>query len=314
MSIFNKLFDMKTAGGPMFEQYFRNATLLVMDDPVTGNTLLDISRVLADENYRRLKLARCKNVIVKQFWEKIAGQAGGEASLENIVPYITSKFDQFLGDEIMRPIVAQEQSAFNLREVMDSRKILLINLSKGRLGEINANLLGLIFVGKILMAALSRVDAPKEARPPFYLYIDEFQNVTTDSISQILSEARKYGLSLNVAHQFTKQLEEGIRDAVFGNVGNMATFRVSSEDAEVLSKIHAPVFEAQDISNIDNYNAYVKMLVHGQPQKSFSLATLAPDEGDPSILPAIKELSSQTYGRPRAEVEAEIMKKYASMA
>ncbi len=314
MSIFNKLFDMKTAGGPMFEQYFRNATLLVMDDPATGNTLLDISRVLADENYRRLKLARCKNVVVKQFWEKIAGQAGGDASLENIVPYITSKFDQFLGDEIMRPIVAQEQSAFKLRDVMDNRKILLINLSKGRLGEINANLLGLIFVGKILMAALSRVDAPKDQRPPFYLYIDEFQNVTTDSISQILSEARKYGLSLNIAHQFTKQLEEGIRDAVFGNVGNMATFRVSTEDAEVLAKLHAPVFEAQDISNIDNFNAYVKMLVNGQPQKSFSLATIAPADGDAAVRDMIKNLSREKFGRPRAEVEAEIMKKYQSMA
>ena len=313
LSIFNKVFDMRTAGGPMFEQYFRNATLLVMEDPATGNTLLDISRVLADENYRRLKLARCGNVIVKQFWEKIAGQAGGEASLENIVPYITSKFDQFLGDEIMRPIVAQEQSAFHLRDVMDERKILLINLSKGRLGEINANLLGLIFVGKILMAALSRVDAPKHERPPFYLYIDEFQNVTTDSISQILSEARKYGLSLNVAHQFIKQLDEGIRDAVFGNVGNMITYRISPEDAEILEKVHTPVFTAQDISNVDNFNAYVKMLVKGQPQKSFSLAAETPEDGDPGVGATIKEQSSARYGRDRAEVEAEIMKKYKSM-
>ncbi len=313
LSIFNKLFDMKTAGGPMFEQYFRNATLLVMEDPPTGNTLLDISRVLADENYRRLKLARCGNPIVKQFWHKIAGQAGGEASLENIVPYITSKFDQFLGDEIMRPIVAQEESAFRLRDVMDERKILLVNLSKGRLGEINANLLGLIFVGKILMSALSRVDAPQDQRPPFYLYIDEFQNVTTDSISQILSEARKYGLSLNVAHQFIKQLEEGIRDAVFGNVGNMITYRVSPEDAEILEKVHTPVFTAQDISNIDNFNAYVKMLVDGQPQKSFSLAAEVPSEGDPSIKNLIKEQSGARYGRPRAEVEEQIMKKYQNM-
>lgn len=313
LSIFNKLFDMKTAGGPMFEQYFRNATLLVMEDPVTGNTLLDISRVLADENYRRLKLARCKNPIVKQFWQKIAGQAGGDASLENIVPYITSKFDNFLGDEIMRPIVAQEQSAFNLRNVMDERKILLINLSKGRLGEINANLLGLIFVGKILMAALSRVDAPKDQRPPFYLYIDEFQNVTTDSISQILSEARKYGLSLNVAHQFIKQLDEGIRNAVFGNVGNMITYRISPEDAEILEKVHTPAFTAQDISNIDNYNAYVKMLVGGQPQKSFSLAAEIPTDGDAQAKQEIAALSRTTYGRPRDEVEGEIMKKYQSM-
>lgn len=313
LSIFNKLFDMKNAGGPMFEQYFRNATLLVMEDPATGNTLLDIARVLSDENYRRLKLARCNNPVVKQFWMKIAQQAGGEASLENIVPYITSKFDNFLGDEIMRPIVAQEQSAFRLRDVMDNRKILLVNLSKGRLGEINANLLGLIFVGKILMAALSRVDAPREDRAPFYLYIDEFQNVTTDSISQILSEARKYGLSLNVAHQYINQLDEGIRDAVFGNVGNMITYRVSSEDAEFLEKVHAPVFDARDISNIDNYNAYVKMLVDGQPQKSFSLKAERPADGDMANKEAIKELSREKYGRPREEIEAEIMKKYQTL-
>ena len=312
-AIFDKLFDMKVGGGAMFEQYFRNSTQLVIDDPATGSTLLEISRVLSDENFRRLKLARCKNMIVKQFWEKIASQAGGEASLENIVPYITSKFDSFVGDDIMRPIIAQQNSAFSFRDVMDKRKILLINLSKGRLGEKNANLLGLIAVGKILMAALSRVDAPKDQRPPFYLYIDEFQNVTTDSISQILSEARKYGLSLNIAHQFIKQIDEGIRDAVFGNVGNMATFRVSAEDAEFLEKIHAPYFEARDISNIDNYNAYVKMLVNGQPQRSFSLSTIAPVDGDTIIRDQIKAYSRETYGADRERIEEMIMRKYASM-
>lgn len=312
-AIFDKLFDMKVGGGAMFEQYFRNATQLAIDDPATGSTLLEISRVLSDADFRRLKLARTSNVIVRQFWEKIAGQAGGEASLENIVPYITSKFDSFVGDDIMRPIVAQQQSSFNFREAMDNQKIILVNLSKGRLGEKNANLLGLVIVGKILMAALSRVDAPQDKRHPFYLYIDEFQNVTTDSISQILSEARKYGLSLNVAHQYIKQLEDGIRDSVFGNVGNMATFRVSGEDAEFLQKIHEPVFSAHDIANIDNYNAYVKMLVGGQPQRSFSLATLPPQEGDPDVRAQIKELSRQKYGRPREEVEAEIMKKYQAM-
>jgi hypothetical protein len=312
-AIFDKLFDMKVGGGAMFEQYFRNATQLAIDDPATGSTLLEISRVLSDADFRRLKLARTDNVIVRQFWDKIAGQAGGEASLENIVPYITSKFDSFVGDDIMRPIVAQQHSSFNFREAMDNQKIILVNLSKGRLGEKNANLLGLVIVGKILMAALSRVDAPKDKRHPFYLYIDEFQNVTTDSISQILSEARKYGLSLNVAHQYIKQLEDGIRDAVFGNVGNMATFRVSGEDADFLEKIHEPVFSAHDIANIDNYNAYVKMLVGGQPQRSFSLATLPPQEGDPQVRAQIKELSRHKYGRDRAEVEAEVMKKYQAM-
>ena len=156
LSIFNKLFDMKTAGGPMFEQYFRNAVMLVIEDPESGSTLLDVSRVLAVKSFRDMKLARCKNPIVVQFWKEIAEKAGGESSLANIVPYITSKFDVFLSNEIMRPVIAQETSSFNFRQIMDEKKILLVNLSKGRLSDINANLIGLILVSKILMAALSR--------------------------------------------------------------------------------------------------------------------------------------------------------------
>lgn len=310
LGIFNKLFDMKTAGGPMFEQYFRNATALVVEDPETGSTLLDVSRVLADENFRKLKLSRCKNPIVVQFWEEIAGKAGGEASLQNIVPYITSKFDVFLSNEIMRPIVSQQKSSFNFRKVMDEKKILLVNLSKGRLGEINANLLGLIMVGKILMAALSRVDAPKDQRPDFYLYIDEFQNVTTNSIAQILSEARKYRLSLNVAHQFIAQLDEDIKNAVFGNVGSMAVFRISSDDAQYLESRFKPTFTASDIMKIDNFNCYLSMLGNGTPMKPFNIAIPRPEDGNLTIVPKIKELSFLKYGRPREEVEAEVMEKY----
>ena len=310
LSIFNKLFDMKTAGGPMFEQYFRNAALLVMDDPDSGNTLIDLSRVLADKAYRQLKLSRSSNPIVVQFWEEVAEKAGGEASLQNIIPYITSKFDIFLTNEIMRPVIAQERSAFNLRDIMDNKKILLVNLSKGRLGDINANLIGLIIVGKILMAALSRVDTPSGQLPPFYLYIDEFQNITTDSISSILSEARKYGLGLNIAHQFIKQLDEGIRDAVFGNVGSVAAFRVSSDDAEYLEKQFEPTFSASDLMNVDNWNAYVKLLMNGRPEAPFSLATLAPEKGSEANLEIIKQLSYQKYGRDRAEVEKEVMERY----
>ena len=191
LGIFNKLFDMKIAGGPMFEQYFRNAALLVMDDPASGNTLLEISRVMSNKPFRDLKLSRCKNLSVKLFWKDVAEKAGGEASLANIVPYITSKFDNFLGNDIMRPIIAQEKSSFDFRKIMDEKKILLINLSKGRLGDINSRLLGLIIVGKLFMAALSRADIPESERNDFYLYIDEFQNVTTDSIATILSEAQK---------------------------------------------------------------------------------------------------------------------------
>lgn len=312
LSIFNKLFDMKTAGGPMFEQYFRNSVLLVAEDPESGGTLLDVSRVLANKAFRELKLSRCKNPIVVQFWKEVAEKAGGEASLANIVPYITSKFDVFLSNDIMRPVVAQEKSSFNFREIMDNRKILLVNLSKGRLGDINANLIGLVLVGKILMAALSRVDSLGKNLPPFYLYIDEFQNVTTDSIAQILSEARKYKLSLTIAHQFIAQLEEKIKDAVFGNVGSIAAFRVGSEDAEFLEKQFAPVFTARDIMNLDNRNAYLKLLVHGRPVKPFNIETLPPPAGQPEILEKLKELSYLKFGRSREEVEAEILQKYQS--
>jgi hypothetical protein len=310
LSIFNKLFDMKTAGGPMFEQYFRNAVMLVIEDPDSGCTLLDVSRVLADKVYRDLKLTKCKNPIVVQFWREIAGKAGGEASLANIVPYITSKFDVFLSNEIMRPIVSQEKSAFNFREIMDGKKILLVNLAKGRLGDINSNLIGLIIVGKILMAALSRVDSFGTDLPPFYLYIDEFQNVTTDSISTILSEARKYKLSLTVAHQFIAQLDEKIKNSVFGNVGSMSVFRVSSEDAEYLEKQFTPTFTAKDLMNIDNHNSYVKMLANGRPVKPFSMETNLPPRGNKILLDKIKEFSYLKYGKDRNIVEEEIMAKY----
>lgn len=313
LAIFNKLFDMKVAGGPMFEQYFRGACMLVIEDPETGNTLLDVSRVLASKSFRELKLSRCKNPIVVQFWREVAEKAGGEAKLENMVPYITSKFDMFLSNDIMRPIIAQEKSSFNFREVMDSKKILLVNLSKGRLGDINANLIGLILVGKILMAALSRADSIGKNMPPFYLYIDEFQNVTTDSISTILSEARKYKLSLTVAHQYISQLEEGIKNAVFGNVGSISAFRVGTDDAEFLEKQFSPVFTAKDISNIENRNAYIKMLVGGRPTKPFNIETLPPPAGNREVIDPLKELSSLTYGRNRAEIEAEVMAKYESM-
>jgi hypothetical protein len=312
LSIFNKLFDMKTAGGPMFEQYFRNSVLLVMEDPESGNTLLDVSRVLANKAFREMKISKCKNPIVVQFWKEVAEKAGGEASLANIVPYITSKFDVFLSNDIMRPIIAQETSTINFREIMDNKKILLVNLSKGRLGDINANLIGLILVGKILMAALSRVDVVGTGKvlPPFYLYIDEFQNITTSSISTILSEARKYKLSLNIAHQFIAQLDEKIKDSVFGNVGSIAAFRVGAEDAEYLEKQLSPVFTAKDIMSIDNYNAYLKMLANGRPVKPFNIETLPPPNGDKSKVESIKTLSHLKYGKNRALIEEEVMAKY----
>ena len=312
MGIFNKLFDMKVGGGAMFEQYFRNSAFLVMEDPESGSTLLEITRVLADKQFRDLKLARCQNPIIKQFWVS-AEQTTGDQSLANFVPYISSKFDNFISNDIMRPVVLQQNSVFNFRKIMDEKKILLVNLSKGRLGDINANLIGLVLVGKIQMAALSRVDMFGKPMNDFYLYIDEFQNVTTDSIASILSEARKYRLSLNIAHQYITQLEENIKNAVFGNVGSMAVFRVGTEDASFLEPKFKPQFTAQDITKLDNYNAYMSMLVNGQPTKPFNLKTLAPEKGTVGIVDSLKELSYIKYGRDRAEVEAEIMGRYKSM-
>ena len=312
MGIFNKLFDMKIGGGAMFEQYFRNSAFLVMEDPASGSTLLEITRVLADKEFRDMKLAKCKNPIIKQFWVS-AEQTTGDQSLANFVPYISSKFDNFISNDIMRPVVLQQNSVFNFRKIMDQKKILLVNLSKGRLGDINANLIGLVLVGKIQMAALSRVDMFGQPMNDFYLYIDEFQNVTTDSIASILSEARKYRLSLNIAHQYITQLEENIKNAVFGNVGSMAVFRVGTEDATFLEPKFKPIFTAQDITKLDNYNAYMSMLVNGQPTKPFNLHTLAPEIGNPDIVDSLKQLSYVKFGRERAEVEAEIMARYTSM-
>jgi type IV secretory pathway TraG/TraD family ATPase VirD4 len=313
--IFQKLYGSNPeAFGPMFEQYFRNGTLLALEDPESGSTLLDVSRVLSDKNFRELKLSRCKNPVVIQFWREIATKAGGEASLENIVPYITSKFDVFLANEIMRPVVAQEKSSFNFREIMDKKKILLVNLSKGSLGDLNSSFIGLILVGKILMAALSRSDTADRNYPPFYLYIDEFQNVTTDSISTILSEARKYKLSLNVAHQFISQLDEKIKDSVFGNVGSMAIFRVGSDDAEFLEKQLAPTFDAKDIMNIINYNAYVKMLSGGVPIDAFNVKAAPPEKGNRDQIESLKQLSFLKYGQDREIVENQILEKYKKIA
>ncbi len=313
LSIVKSLYkDLPEAFGPMFEQYFKNAILLLLDDyAVEIPTLAEIPKVLANDAYRREKLSRETNPLVKNFWELEAEKAGGEAALVNMVPYITSKLNPFLANDYVRPIVCQKYSAFNSRDVMDNRKVLIVNLSKGRIGDINANLLGMIIVGKLLMAALSRVDITDEnQRNDFYLYIDEFQNFTTENIATILSEARKYRLDLIIAHQFIKQLREDIKNAVFGNVGSMISFRVGAEDAEVLKNQFEPVFSAQDLMNIDNFNAYVRLLINNQTAKPFNIQTNKEKAGRLEVGQAIKEISRLKYGRPREEVEDEIRSKF----
>lgn len=326
INIFDKLYDLRQTGGPMFEQYMRNAMLLVMEHPGSGSTLMEIPKVLADEDFRRFKLKHCKNQVVRDFWIKEAEKAGGEAALSNMTPYITSKLTPFIANDMMRPIIAQQKSAFNLREVIDNRKILLLNLSKGKLGEHNAYLLGMVLVGKIWASALSRADMPMEQRQDFYLYIDEFQNFTTDTVISILSEARKYRLSLHITHQFIAQLvrpnDTKIRDAVFGNVGTQICFRIGPEDAEFMEKQYAPVFGAHDLINLDNFNAYIKLLIAGQISRPFNMEIYRHWEPwskkyeqalglqkKPKVAEAIKEISRLKYGKDKNLVEQEILKR-----
>lgn len=311
-SIFNKLFSQETMG-PMFEQYMRNALLLLMEDMAfEPATLVEVPRIFTDPEFRKRKLARINNPVVKDFWEKEAAKAGGEASLANMTPYITSKFNNFISNDYMRPIIGQAKSAFNFREVMDSGKILFVNLSKGKIGDINANLLGMVITGKILMAALSRADIAGKERRDFNLYIDEFQNFTTDSISTILSEARKYRLNLMVAHQFIAQLTEKIRDSIFGNVGTQIVYRVGAQDAEFLKKQFEPIFDENDLMNIDNFNSFVRLLINGEPAKPFNMKAFPFRRGDQMEADKLKELSRSKYGMERSLIEQEIYSRLRS--
>ncbi len=310
IKIFDKLYDLKATGGPIFEQYMRNTMLLAMEDVESGSTLLEIPRILADEDFRKYKLSKCKDYLVSDFWQKQAEKAGGEAALANMVPYITSKLTPFISNDTIRPIISQQKSSFNFRTVMDEKKILLINLAKGKIGELNSNLIGMVFVGKLLMAALSRADIEDNKRHDFYLYIDEFQNFITDSIAVILSEARKYGLGLIIAHQYITQLvskgDESIKDAVFGNAGTFITFRIGTKDAETMVKQFAPVFNEFDLVNIPAYNAYVRLLVDNYNPPAFSMKVTSREEPKQNYTKEIKELSRLKYGKDRELVESEI--------
>ncbi len=312
INIFDKLYNLKETGGPIFEQYMRNALLLIMSDPESGSTLMEVPKVLADPDFRAMKLSKCSDPTVVDFWRKEAEKAGGEAALANVVPYVTSKLTQFISNDTMRPIIGQQKSSFNLRDIMDKQKILLVDLSKGAIGEMNAYLLGMILVGKILMSALSRTDLEEEKRKDFYLYIDEFQNFTTDSICSILSEARKYRLNLIIANQYLGQLvtnqDSSIKEAVFGNVGTWIVFKVGSEDAEVLEKEFTPVFTKNDLINIEKYTTYIKLLIDNTASKPFSMATPWPLPGqkDSETASKIISLSRLKYGQDRNVIEAQI--------
>lgn len=310
LSIFDKLYDLRATGGPMFEQYMRNALQLLMEDVSNeGATLVEVPRLFTDAEFRKRKLARITNPLVIDFWEKEAAKAGGDAALANITPYITSKFNVFLSNDYVRPMIGQIRSSINFRNIMDEGKILLVNLSKGRIGEINAQLLGMVIIGKILMAAFSRVGVPESSRRDFNLFVDEFQNFTTNSVAGILSEARKYRLNLTVAHQFIDQLTEEIRSAVFGNVGSIIALRVGPSDAEFLVKHFAPTFSTDDLINIDNFKAYVKLLVGGATTEPFNIRIPRIEGGNKEIVEPLRKLSRANFGAPRTEVEADIMRR-----
>ena len=312
LEIIDKLYNLKETGGPIFEQYLRNALILLMSDP-EPHTLLEIPNVFVDDNFRKKLLSRTPNVMVKDFWEKQALKAGGDASLNNISPYINSKLTPFLNNDFVRPIIGQIKSTINFRDIMDNKKILLINLSKGNLGESSSYFLGMLLVGKIALAAYSRSNIPEEQRQDFYLYIDEFQNITTKTIPSILSEARKYRLNLIAAHQFIAQLKEDIRDSIFGNVGNIVAFRVGNEDAEYLAKYFTPVFEANDLINIDNRNAYAKIMIDGQPTRPFNIKTIKPDDPENSYVNAIKSSAINSYLIDKNQAEKNIQELFVNI-
>ncbi len=319
ISIFYKLVTDPAMLGPMFEHNMRNAMLTLMADETHPGTLVEIPRIFTDVEFQKYKISKLQDPVVRAFWEKEMAKTSDFHKSE-MLGYLVSKVGRFVENSMMRNIVGQPKSAFNFRDVMDNGKILLVNLAKGKVGEMNAKLIGLILVSKIQMAAMSRADIPEEDRKDFYLYVDEFQNFITDAFSSILSEARKYRLNLIIGHQFLGQLSQGagvqgagsndLRDAVFGNAGSMVTFRIGVEDAEIMAKEYAPVFNDFDLLNVDRFNAFVKLMINGTASKPFNMATYPLEkatEEQRATAAAIRQLSRLKFGRPRAEVEAEIL-------
>jgi len=315
LNMLYKLYDPQHQGimGPRYEHLFRNAALTIMADP-QGGTFIDIPKLFHDQQFVKQKLQYVKDQNVVEFWQKEMPQSQRSNEFGDVVSWFVSKFGAFLSNEMMRNIIGQSKSAFNLREIMDDGKILLVNLSKGRLGQLNMQLLGMIFVMKFQAAAMSRANIKNENdRRDFSLYVDEFQNFSTDSFATIMSEARKYHLDLIVANQFTTQLTEEIRDAVFGNMGTIVSFRIGQVDVEALSRYFQPTFDGNDLLRIPNHNAVIRTLVGGVPTQPFSMATLPP-LGNPNyqLADALKQLSAAKYGRPKAVVEKEIFGRMAT--
>jgi hypothetical protein len=306
-----KLFDPNKTGiiGPRFEHAVRNAMLTVMYEK--GSTFIEVMRVLTDQNFVQEILPKVEDPIIRRYWTDQIAQTSDFHKSE-VLDYITSKFGRFVTNKMIRNIIGQSDSAFNFRKVMDEQKILLINLSKGKIGEENASFLGLILVPKILVAAMSRQDiVNKDDRKDFFLYVDEFQNFATPDFAQILSEARKYRLNLIVANQFIGQMEEEIKNAIFGNVGTIASFRVGVTDANYLQHEFQPIFSEQDLINVDKYNCYMRTIVNGEPVRPFSVDTTKDVSKEkalenPRVAELVRELSRLKYGRSVDVIETEI--------
>jgi hypothetical protein len=309
-----KLYDPQHQGimGPRYEDMFRNAALAVMADP-SGGTFIEIPQLFRDPLFLKQKLQHVKDQTVLDFWQKQFPNSQRSNESGEVTAWFVSKFGAFLSNEMMRNIIGQTKSAFDLRDIMDNKKILLVNLSKGRTGDLNSKLLGMIFVMKFQAAAMSRSDIPEEQRIDFSLYVDEFQNFSTDSFATIMSEARKYRLNLIVANQFTTQLTQEIREAVFGNMGTIVSFRIGQNDLESISKYFQPTFDGDDLLRVPNYNAIVRTLIGGVPTQPFSMATLpALGTPNPRLAEALKQLSAAKYGRPKAIVSKEIIDRIAT--
>jgi len=308
-----KLFDPYKTGivGPRFEHGVRNAMLTAMAED--GNTFVEVMRIMTDARFVQQLLPKVADPIVRRYWtDQIAQTADFHKS--EVLDYTVSKFGRFVTNKMIRNIIGQSKSSFSFREVMDQAKILFINLAKGEIGEENSNFLGLVLIPRVLMAAMSRQDIPEPQRRDFYLYVDEFQNFATPDFAQILSEARKFRLNLTVANQFIGQVEEEVKNAVFGNVGTIVCFRVGVTDASYLAHEFTPVFGEDDLLNVERFHVYVKTIVHNEPVPPFSLDTTKDlvaikKAEDPRVAEIIKEMSRLKYGRDRRLVEAEIARR-----
>jgi len=307
--------------GPRIQDYFRNGCLTLMEDEEEGGAITDLVKLFTDEEWQRYKVSKIKNPIVKSFWDKQMAQTG-QREKQEMIPYFAAKFGQFYTNSLIRNIVGQTKSAFDISDVMNNKKILLVNLSKGLVGDINSQLLGMIFVNKIQVAAMRRQQQTSEERSDFFLYIDEFQNFVTESIESILSEARKYRLGLILAHQYIDQLEKddrlsgktSLKGAVFGNVGTMMFYKIGPQDAEIGAKEMAPVFSEQDMVNMDAFKGAMKLSIDGKPSRPFSIEVPRPwldttYPKDPQASEAFKQLSRLTYGRQREFVDREILRR-----